>query len=403
MATAGIYTYCNIFAINSMTMNRFLFFLSIVSCSANAQIVDIPDAEFRSRLTALGVDNNSNGQFEVSEVQNVTMLDLDNDWTDDPQIYSLAGIGFFTNLVELHAQYHSISSLDVTMLNNLEVLDLWNNNLNSINVSTNIALEVFSCGYNNLADIDVSALSNLRYLNCDGNQLTDLNVLNNPHLQFLDAGENFLTGIVINHLQELQLVRLIDNQIASINLENIGSLGSWGLQFDISKNPIETIDATQGEITQITCNDCPNLKHVLAKNNMTAVCDPDMLFFGFVFWDSPQLEFICADESDECALMGTAGLYPDLEISYTDCELSLNEVETSGKLTVTPNPIGAFAQITSDADIAHFELFDLSGKSLFIESEKTVAEGKLQSLKAGFYIFKVKSATGSNVMKILKE
>ena len=83
-----------------------LFFTSII----HAQIVNIPDVNFKARLLdktnsavaidLLGkdtkVDANNDGEIQISEAQNLLSLNL-----SYANISSLEGISSFTNLIEL--------------------------------------------------------------------------------------------------------------------------------------------------------------------------------------------------------------------------------------------------------------------------------------------------------------
>ena len=70
---------------------------------AQAQIVNIPDANFKAKLIALGVDTNGDGNIQNSEATAVINLDVENSL-----INSLVGIQSFTNLQELTCRSNQI-------------------------------------------------------------------------------------------------------------------------------------------------------------------------------------------------------------------------------------------------------------------------------------------------------
>ena len=75
---------------------------------SQAQIVNIPDVNFKSVLVLMGVDTNNDGEIQVSEAESVISLSL-------PTVYiitSLEGIESFTNLEVLELVNHNISILD---------------------------------------------------------------------------------------------------------------------------------------------------------------------------------------------------------------------------------------------------------------------------------------------------
>ena len=61
----------------TITKNLF-FFLLFLTGITNAQIVNIPDANFKAALIAYGVDANNDGQIQVSEAQAMNTLQFTN-------------------------------------------------------------------------------------------------------------------------------------------------------------------------------------------------------------------------------------------------------------------------------------------------------------------------------------
>ncbi len=127
-------------------MKNIILMLLLVTGITNAQIVDIPDANFKNKLIELGVDTNTDGEIQESEALIITSLNL-----FDSSISNLTGIEAFENL---------------------EFLDCGGNLLSALDVSNNIALTTLRC-YNN----------NLTLLDCNNNiNLTELIITNNPNL-----------------------------------------------------------------------------------------------------------------------------------------------------------------------------------------------------------------------------
>lgn len=75
-------------------MKKLYFLLFFVfSFIANAQIVNIPDANFKTKLVNLGVDTNNDGDIQITEADQVSYLNL-----SDQNISNLEGINYFVNL-----------------------------------------------------------------------------------------------------------------------------------------------------------------------------------------------------------------------------------------------------------------------------------------------------------------
>ncbi|EMQ94007.1 hypothetical protein D778_01191 [Xanthomarina gelatinilytica] len=136
-------------------------------CAALNQIVNIPDANFKSYL----VNNNSinlNGDTEitVAEAQATTELLI-----NGLSISDLTGIEAFTNLTRL---------------------DCYANNLTTIDVSNNTNLTRLHCADNQITTLDVSDIPTLEQVHCQNNQLVELNVANgnNSNFSYMKAYNN---------------------------------------------------------------------------------------------------------------------------------------------------------------------------------------------------------------------
>ena len=181
------------------TLTLFIFF---IIGTINAQIINIPDANFKAKLVSatssnnvaqdlnynsIVIDTNGNGEIEESEALVVNTLDVSNS-----NIASIDGIQYFTNLVNLVCNSNLISFINVSQLYNLLALDCSYNNLSSItlgNLPHFFALRVNS---NNLSSIDFSDLPNLETVYAALNQLINVDFSNNYHLTYVDFFNNNL-------------------------------------------------------------------------------------------------------------------------------------------------------------------------------------------------------------------
>ncbi len=124
----------------------------------NLEKIYVPDDNFEKELINLGYDDLMDDYVDAQRIKNVEELRLDN-----RQIEDLTGIEGFENL---------------------KVLVLSNNELQSLNVSQN---------------------SKLQQLICDKNQLTSLDISRNSMLSFLMSTENKLSCIQVNQQQLLMI------------------------------------------------------------------------------------------------------------------------------------------------------------------------------------------------------
>lgn len=186
-----------------MKKNYFILIATLLfAFSVQAQIINIPDANFKAKLIALGVDNNDNGEIEMSETVEVYDLQLQNS-----NIYSLEGIQYFTNLDTLICDNNNIS--DLSVLNSFSYfvyLSCSNNNLTSLDLSNLYSITNLYCSYNQLTSLDLSnTLYTVMNVVADNNNLITLNIKNGT------AGVN---GLYIENNPNLSYVCVNDNQEA---------------------------------------------------------------------------------------------------------------------------------------------------------------------------------------------
>jgi Leucine-rich repeat (LRR) protein len=101
------------------------------------------------------------------------------------------------------------------------LLSCHSNQLTSLDVSANTALESLHCSDNQLTSLDLSANTDLRYLSCSTNQLIDLDVRANTKLGTLKCGRNLLTRLDLSANTDLRYLSCSDNPLLNnINIRN---------------------------------------------------------------------------------------------------------------------------------------------------------------------------------------
>ena len=175
-----------------MRYNYLVGFL-LVCTFVQAQIVNIPDANFKNALVNTvcadfngdldpedDADTNNDGEIQLSEAQAVLGLVV-----TQQNIASLEGIQSFTNIGYLNVWQNQLTTLDVTQLPNLHNLFCPDNQITAIDVSQNANLEQFICWENNLTSLDVSQNPELFRFSCRDNELLNLNVQNGNNTNFV--------------------------------------------------------------------------------------------------------------------------------------------------------------------------------------------------------------------------
>ena len=135
-------------------------------------------------------------------VRAVTKLDI-----SFQELTDISGIKWFSGLTNLKCSYNQLTSLDV---------------------SANTALETLYCDSNQLTSLDVSANTVLEYLDCSRNQLTSLDVSVNMALEDLSCNNNLLRSLDVSANTALEDLYCDDNQLTELNVSaNTVLLGLW--------------------------------------------------------------------------------------------------------------------------------------------------------------------------------
>ena len=120
------------------------------------------------------------------------------------------------------------------------VLDCRKNELSSLDVSANVALEYLWCGYNNISTLDVTSNTLLEGLDCSwmNEQISSLDLSNNTALDWIYCEHSGLSSLDVSNQPDLN--------------EFIGG-GNLFSTFDISNNPA---------LEQLKLNQMPSLGEV---------------------------------------------------------------------------------------------------------------------------------------------
>lgn len=293
-------------------MRNLCFFILLFCASfyCTAQIVDIPDPNFKNRLTNFpcidtdgdgfgdsDADLNDDGEIQVSEAELVSRIIIGS----GANITSVEGLQSFVNLEKIQFTNNDITEFPIENLVNLVEVIVWGTNLTSLNVNNLTSLEILNCEDNAITELqvnnavslinldcagneinslEVSGLSNLVTLNSHGNNLTSLDVSGLTNLRYLYTGNNALTTIDTQDASNIEYFSVGINQLTSIEISHMTNL----YLFDCAQNPLTTLsfEASNSNITQLTCqnsslqsldvSNLPNLEYFNAGyNNLTSI------------------------------------------------------------------------------------------------------------------------------------
>lgn len=294
-------------------MNKLYFLLFFAfGFLANAQIVNIPDANFKAALLSAStsnyiastatpypnggvdsfntIDTNGDGEIQVSEAEAIKYLSV-----ISLSISDLTGIESFTNLVELRCANNSLTSLDLSDLTDLYTLNCGNNQLTNLNltncinlywlycsnnqltsldVSNYANLHLLQCRYNQLNNLDISGCINLEEISCYNNQLTSLNVSNSINLTSFDCQNNQLTNLDVSNFVGLTSLNCISNELINLNVSgctNLNMLSCGGNQLtslDVSGcTNLNSLEYVNGQLTSLDASNCTGLYYLNCESN----------------------------------------------------------------------------------------------------------------------------------------
>src|SRR5690554_5203721 len=266
-----------------------LFFLFGLCQITNAQIVNIPDANFKARLlqaspsnqiakNALGqdikIDTNNDGEIQISEALNVYQLNIGSNF--QPKFEDLTGIEAFVNLTHLMCFHNNLTELDLSSNINLTDLNCFNNLLVDLNISNNINLTKLFCSNNNLTMLDISNNVNLVELNLGINSLTEIDFSNNINLTTIYIDKNSLTELDFSNNVNLEYLFCSHNSLTElivlncINLTELHAFTTLLTELDLSNNVSLTQLTCVGSLTEIDLSNNINLTYIsLVNNNLT--------------------------------------------------------------------------------------------------------------------------------------
>jgi len=286
-----------------------LFYPCAILC---AQIVNIPDPNFKNALLGIGVDTNGDGNIQTSEAENFT----NPMFVGSHNISDLTGIESFVNITWLQCGLNNLTTLDLsanTLLEklecyanpltsidlsnnvNLQTLISWNTQLSNLDLSLNTALKVIDLNGTPHTELDISALTMLQDISLYNCPLETIDVSNNPNLLNLDCIQTDISEIDVTSNPLLEKLNISGTDVNNVDLTNnpnlkilqVRQLGFSSLDLsvndklrflDLSSNALTEFDPSifldlQGlrirdnNITSIDLSNNPMLCHLLADSD----------------------------------------------------------------------------------------------------------------------------------------
>lgn len=275
-----------------------IFFFSI----CGAQIVNIPDANFKAYLLSANstnsiasnisnqhivIDANGDNEIQVSEALNVYKLYISG--PSASMINNLTGINYFNNLIDLQAYNISLTDLQISGLPNLTAILVINNQISSLSINNLSSLQAISFANNQISNFSITNCPNLQQLDCSGNQLTAIDVSNFADLVTLQCYNNLIASINLYNNNNLLNIIGYNNLLSNINLVEAPNL----INLRIFNNSFTQIDVSeQTQLNDFNCSNNPNLISINLKNGINNYNQGSIINFS----NTPNLQYICVDD-----------------------------------------------------------------------------------------------------------
>ncbi len=332
-----------------------------------SQITLIPDPNFEQGLIDLGYDTAPiNGSVPTANISNVTSLEV-----GYRNIADLTGIEDFTDLTNLFCTNNQLTSIDLSNNTALEYLFCANNQLTSLDVSNNPALIYFRCEYNQLTSLDVSNNTTLEVLICENNQLKSLDVTNNNALTNFNFSYNQLTSIDVSNNIALNGLFFYNNQLTSLDVTNNDAL----IYLYCENNQLTSLDVRNGNNTN---------------------------FALFYSTNNPNLTCIYVDDADY-----SNANWPNIDPNSTfvnneaECEaLSIGDNALELGVFIYPNPTDDYLFIEGNKNPISISIYNLLGAEVIATSATNKIN--VSELSKGVYIIRISDGVNQTNKKFIK-
>lgn len=220
--------------------------------NANGEVVAIVDP------TSMGNGVSGDDYVLTSRINTVTNLNV-----SGRNISDLTGIEDFMALTELDCSDNNLTSLNISSNTALATLSCYLNDITNLDLSSNSVLMYVSCYSNELVTLDMSGNPLLTYLSCDYNSLTSLDVSTNSALTYLSCFFNDLTTLDISTSTLLTELYCDKNNLNALDLANNTAL----IHLQCFENNLTSLDVSNNTLLEdLSCHD-NNLDALDVSNN----------------------------------------------------------------------------------------------------------------------------------------
>ena len=202
--------------------------MKLYSENCGFEPINIPDETFKEYLLNSGINSNKDEEISYLEASlvndetytsNTRKIDISSNFSEN-KIKSVKGIEHFINITRLKINGQEIKNIDLSNNSKLEIINLQNNDIESILLPSNTSLLTnVNLSKNNISEIDIS-YENLAFLTIYDNKLESLNLSNNPRLYDVHCNKNQLNLLDLSNLTNINSINCTDNLLECIQVDD---------------------------------------------------------------------------------------------------------------------------------------------------------------------------------------
>jgi len=221
-------------------------------------ISSLAGIEYFTGLLDLDCSGNNIKSINLNKNKEIRKLDCSNNPIDQMDVSALA------KLTVLYIVDAKLQNIDVSANTELEILNISNNQISSLDVSNNPKLGELSCNVNNLSSLDLKKNTILAILYCTDNKLNSLDVSSNKKLERLWCNNNLLSNLDVTSNTALQILSCSKNSIKSLNLNNNTAL----IQLLCESCQLDKLDVSKNlNLTDLRCTSNRLAGYIDVRNN----------------------------------------------------------------------------------------------------------------------------------------
>lgn len=233
-----------------------------------------PNSSFRYYIID-NFDIDKNGELSPEELNAVKTIIISGG-------YSAKGIEHFSNLTSLSVgQNASLTQLDLTQNTALEILECYDQPLQSLDLRCNTRLQRLVCTGASFNNLDLSQNAELVTLNCSRSALTSLDLSGTPSLESLTCDNCGLETLDLSYNHNLVYLNCCDNKsLSNLNISKCAKLEELWCRFchisaiDVSHNPLLSEFWCCGNLlTSLDISLNSNLGHLYCVGNQLSSLD----------------------------------------------------------------------------------------------------------------------------------